>query len=139
VDLNSWGNLLDEKGVKGWLLSDAKARFAPGAPLGLIEWFAEEGVRSPVHVIKGFTAYMTTVDLTEILSEIKVPTLILAARHDPITPMEIQEIMLNRIPHAELKVFDGVGHNMKVEIPDLLAAAVLSFVQKLDTSGALQK
>ena len=66
-------------------------------------------------------------------------TLILAARHDPITPMEIQEIMLNRIPHAELKVFDGVGHNMKVEIPDLLAAAVLSFVQKLDTSGALQK
>ena len=78
---------------------------------------------------------MATVNLTGLLHEIKVPTLILAARNDPITPIEVQKIMLNRIPQAELKIFDGVGHNMKVEIPDSLAAEVLAFVQRVDATG----
>jgi len=135
MNLASWGSLLDEKGVKGWLLSDAETRFASETPPELREWFAQEGARTPLHVAKEFTAYMATVDLTDLLRKIKVPTLILAARNDPITPMEVQEMMLDRIPQADLKVFDGVGHNMKVEIPDSLATAVLAFVRRVDSAG----
>jgi hypothetical protein len=32
-----------------------------------------------------------------------------------------------------LEVFDGVGHNMKVEIPDLLAGRVLRFIEQVAT------
>jgi pimeloyl-ACP methyl ester carboxylesterase len=135
TDLASWRGLIDEKGVKGWLLSNTAARFAPGTPRELTEWFAQEGARTPLHIAKEFTAYMATVDLTDTLGEIKVPTLILAARSDTITPMEVQHLMVERIPKAKLKVFDGVGHNMKVEIPDALAAEVLTFVQQVDGGG----
>ena len=135
TDLASWRNIIDEKGVKGWLLSNAAARFAPGSPRELIEWFAQEGARTPPHIAKEFTAYMATIDLIDILGEIKAPTFILAASSDTITPMEVQRLMQERIPKAKLKIFDGVGHNMKVEIPDALAAEVLTFVQQVDSGG----
>ena len=36
--------------------------------------------------------------------------------------------MAEEMPAATLEVFDGVGHNMKVEIPDALAARTLRFI-----------
>jgi pimeloyl-ACP methyl ester carboxylesterase len=36
--------------------------------------------------------------------------------------------MARQIPEVVLQTFDGVGHNMKVEIPDLLAGQVLQFI-----------
>jgi pimeloyl-ACP methyl ester carboxylesterase len=67
-------------------------------------------------------------DLTPLLPQIRVPTLILASPQDDITPLEVQQLMARQIPGATLQTFDGVGHNMKVEIPDLLAGRVLRFI-----------
>ena len=74
-------------------------------------------------------------DLTPLLPDIAVPTLILGASRDDITPPEIQRLMAERIPNAQLELIHGVGHNMKVEIPDALAARTLEFVRSVD-SGA---
>ena len=52
----------------------------------------------------------------------------LGSSQDDITPPEMQQLMSDRIPGAALQMFDGVGHNMKVEIPDLLARRVLEFI-----------
>ena len=41
--------------------------------------------------------------------------------------------MAQQMPNASLQTFEGVGHNMKVEIPDLLAARVLDFVRKIES------
>ena len=67
-------------------------------------------------------------DLTPLLPEIQVRTLVLASSNDEITPLEVQRLMHQRMPRASLEVFDGVGHDMKVEIPDLLAQRTLSFI-----------
>ena len=72
-------------------------------------------------------------DLTPFLPRISAPTLILAAAQDEITPPEVQYLMAQRIPNASLKTFEGVGHNMKVEIPDLLAGNVRDFIGKIDS------
>ena len=58
--------------------------------------------------------------------------MILGASHDDITPREIQRLMAERMPNAQLELFDGVGHNMKVEIPDTLAVRTLEFVRSVD-------
>ena len=73
-------------------------------------------------------------DLTPLLPNIAVPTLILGASHDDITPVEIQHLMAEQMPNARLELFDGVGHNMKVEIPDALADRTLRFVQDVEAS-----
>ena len=40
--------------------------------------------------------------------------------------------MVEQMPNAQLELFDGVGHNMKVEIPDALAARTLRFVRDVE-------
>jgi len=72
-------------------------------------------------------------DLTRLLPRISAPTLILAAAQDEITPPEVQYLMAQQIPNASLQTFEGVGHNMKVEIPDLLAGRVRDFIGKIDS------
>jgi len=40
----------------------------------------------------------------------------LAAAENEITSQEIQHLTAQQIPNAVLQTFDGVGHNMKVEM-----------------------
>ena len=57
----------------------------------------------------------------------------MASNQDEITPMEAQHLMAEKIPNARLKTFDGVGHNMKVEIPDILGSTVIDFIRNVET------
>ena len=95
----------------------------------MIEWYADEGARTPAPAVLALQGCLLAEDLTALLPDIDVPTLILAASQDDITPLEVQRLMAGRIPRATLEVFDGVGHNMKVEIPDALAARTLEFIE----------
>ncbi|MBI4198090.1 MAG: hypothetical protein HY533_03160 [Chloroflexi bacterium] len=40
--------------------------------------------------------------------------------------------MRDRMPKATLKLYSGVGHNIKVLIPDTLSAEALAFMKKAD-------
>ena len=131
LDTSAWGNVLESKGTKAWLLSDAGKRFGPNAEPGLVEWYAEEGGRTPAEVVIALQRCLMAEDLTPLLTYIQAPTLILAARNDKITPMEIQRLMARLIPNATLRTFAGVGHNMKHEIPERLARNVLRFIRQV--------
>lgn len=128
VDLGAWGRLLREKGVREWILADAKRRFSPNADPGLIEWFAEEGAKTSAEVVMALQRCLLAEDLTPLLPMIRVPTLILASRESAMMPLEMQRLMARRMPNATLRTFAGVGQNMKVEIPDRLARETLKFV-----------
>ncbi|PCI18694.1 MAG: hypothetical protein COB68_07310, partial [SAR202 cluster bacterium] len=53
---------------------------------------------------------------------------------DEITPPEVQRLMAELMPNARLRTFEGVGHNMKVEIPDLLAGSVRDFIGEIESA-----
>ena len=132
VDTGVWRRTLEESGTKAWLLSDARKRFGPKADPRLIEWYAAEGDKTPSEVVLALQDCLLNEDLTPLLRQIPVPALILAASQDEITPLEIQQLMARRMPRATLESFDGVGHNMKVEIPDILAGRVLEFIDRVE-------
>ena len=129
MDAGAWRRILEEEGTRAWLLSDTDKRFGPDTVRGVIEWYADEGARTPAPNVLALQGCLLAEDLTPLLTEIDVPTLILAASQDDITPLEVQHLMAERIPRATLDVFDRVGHNMKVEIPDTLAARTLEFIE----------
>jgi 3-oxoadipate enol-lactonase len=128
IDTGVWRRTLEESGTKAWLLSDAQKRFGPQADPGLIEWYATEGEKTPAEAVLALQGCLLGEDLTPLLPQIQAPTLILASAHDDITPLEVQQLMARQIPEADLQIFDGVGHNMKVVIPDLLAGQALRFI-----------
>ena len=128
IDTGVWRRTLEEQGTKAWLLSDAGKRFGPDAAPGLVEWYAEEGAKTAAQVVLALQGCLLGEDLSPLLPQIPAPVLILAASRDEITPMEVQKLMADQLPNAKLLSFDGVGHNMKVEIPEVLAGHVLEFI-----------
>ena len=132
VDTGVWRRTLEESGTKAWLLSDAQKRFGPQADPRLIEWYAAEGDKTPSEVVLALQDCLLNEDLTPLLRHIPAPVLILAATQDEITPLKIQQFMAERIPNAALETFEGVGHNMKVEIPEILAGRVSEFIGRVE-------
>ena len=133
MDASGWDDTLRREGTRAWLLSDTDKRFGPDTPREIIDWYADEGAKTQASQVLALQACLLAADLAPLLPEIAVPTLILAARHDPITPLEIQQLMVDAMPNASLEIFDGIGHNMKVEIPDTLAQRTLDFINGAGT------
>ena len=59
------------------------------------------------------------------ISEISVPTLVVAGAEDPATPVEHAELLASRIPGAGLRVLERAAHLANVERADEFTKAVL--------------
>jgi 3-oxoadipate enol-lactonase len=66
-------------------------------------------------------------DHRELLPKIRVPTLVIAGKHDPATPVEASEYIKSRIPGATLTMLDA-AHLSNVEQPVAYTDAVLDFL-----------
>lgn len=131
MDAGAWRRILEEEGTRAWLLADSDKRFGVGTDRAVVEWYADEGAKTPAPAVLALQQCLLAEDLTPLLSEISTPTLVLAAAEDEITPLEVQRLMVERMPDATLQVLEGVGHNMKVEIPDELARRTHEFIDSI--------
>ena len=131
MDAGAWRRILEEEGTRAWLLADSDKRFGADTDRTVIEWYADEGAKTSAPAVLALQQCLLAEDLTPLLPEITAPTLILAASEDEITPLEMQRLMAERMPNATLQVLDGVGHNMKVEIPDELARRTHEFIESV--------
>ncbi|PPG69000.1 alpha/beta hydrolase [Rathayibacter rathayi] len=80
-------------------------------------------------VLEAFRASVSH-DVGEYASRIGVPTLLIAAAQDDITPLVAQYRLLERLPHARLHVIDGVGHLIHYETPDEAAAVLRAALEE---------
>ena len=72
----------------------------------------------PEALIYGATHFLKGWSVMERLHEIKVPTLIMAGRHDFIFPPEHQEELAAGISNSKLKIIERAGHNVQDEQPE---------------------
>lgn len=73
------------------------------------------------HLLKGWS-------ITDRLSEIRVPTLVMAGQQDFVYPPEAQHELANGIPGARLRLIDKAGHSPHDEQPDQVFAALAEFL-----------
>ncbi len=78
-------------------------------------------------------AFVTSVshDVRESAPAVTVPTLLVAAERDDITPIEAERRLAGLFPQAELVEIAGVGHLIHYETPAEAAAAVRRFLRPL--------
>ena len=138
VDAGAWRNILETQGTKAWLLADTEKRFGQNTDPRVIEWYADEGAKTSPDMVLALQQCLLKEDLFPIIPMIPVPTLILGAADDEITPGSVQREMANQIPKAQLEIYENVGHNMKVEIPDTLATRVQDFIANIESSETFQ-
>jgi proline iminopeptidase len=70
-------------------------------------------------------------DLRPHLSEIAVPTLVLQGRYDWVTPMAGAVEMAEKIPNAQLHVFEHSGHMVFMEEQEELVEVLKRWVRSL--------
>ena len=68
-------------------------------------------------------------DVSEFASDIEVPTLLIAAQKDDITPIEAERRLARIFRHAELVEIADVGHLIHYETPAEAAGAVRRFLR----------
>ena len=69
-------------------------------------------------------------DIRSKLKDIKVPTLILAGRHDWITPLRFARELADGIPGARLEIFEEAGHSINSDMPEKFKSVVREFFQQ---------
>lgn len=87
------------------------------------------GNRSFEALNEGFGNFLRVFDVTKEIPTIKIPTLVMAGRHDWITPVEESEKIAELIPHSELKIFEHSSHNVPIDEPMLFFETVNTFIQ----------
>ncbi|MGF3054378.1 alpha/beta fold hydrolase [Microbacterium sp. YY-03] len=78
-------------------------------------------------------AFVTSVshDVSQVATQLTVPTLLIAAEKDDITPVEAERVLAQRIPNATLVEIPNVGHLIHYETPKQAAAAIDEFLTGL--------
>jgi pimeloyl-ACP methyl ester carboxylesterase len=90
-------------------------------------------------------AYLQTVesilteDVTPILSNVRVPTLVLVGEKDRRTPVAVSEHLARSIPGAELRVIPDAGHLANLDNPGAFNAAIRAFLEADEQSWGLRR
>lgn len=69
--------------------------------------------------------------VTEQLSQLDMPSLLVWGRNDIITPPEVAEEFRDRMPNARLEFIDKCGHAPMIEHPDTFNELTLEFLEEL--------
>ena len=114
----------------------------------LPRWFAPASLQNNVHGVElmrqGFltmpddmrfalTPLIASVDTTDRLGEIKIPTLVIVGADDVATPPEAGELLHQRIPNSEIVVIPESGHISPTEQPAAFNEALLGFLGRQTT------
>jgi len=68
--------------------------------------------------------------LQRTLPQLKAPTLLIWGSKDPIMGPEDRASLRTALPHAEVKIFDGLGHNPFWEQPRAVAGEIIRFLDE---------
>lgn len=86
---------------------------------------------------EGFGGFLRDFDVIDQLPNIDVPTLVIAGRHDWITPVEASIFIHEKLPDSELVIFENSSHHVTKDEYDLFLSTVVDFVNRRIIGSAL--
>ncbi len=91
-------------------------------------WARFERLAASPGMAKQLVQMNASIDIGEVLSSIRVPTLVIHRRQDSRVPLRAGEFLANHIPGARLAVIEGVGHPIFLDAQDPIVEEVQTFV-----------
>ena len=76
------------------------------------------------------TAMLSRPDSHADLERVRVPTLLVCGREDPVTPVRDHEAMAARIPGARLEIIDRCGHLSTIEQPEIVNRLLVNWLRE---------
>jgi pimeloyl-ACP methyl ester carboxylesterase len=91
----------------------------------------------PAKVAVELLAQIVSFDETPVLERIAVPATVVVGTNDLMTPVPHARALARKIRGSELVVLDGCGHQVMVERPSELNAAILDLAHRAGPAGTL--
>lgn len=113
------------------------SRFIPGGSYEQLQWFNDLCLKTTSgEVFASLLEARAAVDITESLSEVSTPTLVLHARNDEVVPVSEGRLLASGIPGAEFVELDSRNHILLEPEPawQRFREAVLAFLQQGDAA-----
>jgi len=79
------------------------------------------------------TAMLSRPDSHADLERVRVPTLLLCGRDDPVTPVLDHEAMAARVPGARLEIIESCGHLSTIEQPEIVTRVLSNWLLETGT------
>jgi pimeloyl-ACP methyl ester carboxylesterase len=89
----------------------------------------------PPHAYLAQVAAGAAFNLSDQAQNISAPTLILAAENDRLAPVANAYNLAKKIPKSQLKIYEGLGHQFFVEIPEKFNQEVINFLKTNSIRG----
>ena len=103
----------------------------PTIPAVRIALAGREMREIPAEVVHGDFVACSQFDIRERVNEISVPTLVLGASDDMMTPFKHNNFLAEQIPDARIERIDQAGHMMALEYPLEVTSAIQKFAEQL--------
>ena len=119
----------DEQGFLDHSVRKARVLSSPGFPFDEAAQRAQalaaaNRAYDPAGFGRQIAALVANGDRRALLSTITVPTLVVHGTADPLIPLEAGEDTAANVPGAQLKVFEGMGHEIPPELYETIAQAI---------------
>ena len=86
---------------------------------------------NPVGVKGCVLAMAGRTDTTELLSQIKLPTLVICGSEDTLSPSTVMKPMADAIPGSEFVLVEGAGHMAPIEKADFVNGKIADFLKRI--------
>lgn len=83
----------------------------------------------PAGLVVGLEAIRDRADSSALITQLKIPVLVMGAEEDKAIPSEKSTGMAEQIPGAQLCMLSAAGHMANIEQPDAFNAALLGFLR----------
>jgi len=105
--------------------------FSKGASEKLVELAAERMGEVRPSVLHGDFQACDAFDISECLSDIHMPTVIVCGAEDKITPMRFSQHLVDNIADSHLEIIPEVGHMVMLEVPQEVAEVLATFLDEI--------
>ena len=130
-NVKGWREIVAQGGQAAWARQMMQWRFHPdGLSPEVHAWYTRVHETCSMDATIGLADLLLASDLTPRLSEIRVPTLLLAPEASPFIPLEIMESMRAAMPGAELRVFANSKHGLPLSHGRECAAVLWDFLER---------
>ncbi|MBV9014511.1 MAG: alpha/beta hydrolase, partial [Alphaproteobacteria bacterium] len=130
----SWIPQIQAKGLRGFLAETIRDRLPEDADPGLVNWFLDEASRNDPAYIGKFVLLMASYDWSGEVQKIRCPTLVVMPGGETVGSISNYE-PFRKLPDVEMRVYDGLPHNICDAVPDRCAQDVRDFLRRRFPDG----
>jgi pimeloyl-ACP methyl ester carboxylesterase len=122
---------IEARGIRAYMEELVPNFFSSSPDPSLVKVATQEACKLAQHAAVAYCRAVSGLSISNRLSDIGAPTLLIVGAEDGRTPVEESERMNRALPDSWLKILKGAGHLANVEKPAEFNRAVLAFIDSV--------